>query len=132
MRPGLRRFSEWAVYGFLRWFESFDSVWQTTLVCVIGPVVAAIFPWLVSLTFLVLVLSLYATFTQNGLAHENKLNSEKLDLALDEVRASTAAIFQLAQNEATMQNALIEQTEAMVEMLSDLREHLAAAKKPSR
>jgi hypothetical protein len=97
----MRRFLEWAVYGFLRWFESFDSVWQTIVICIGGTIFCLAFPGLISLTFFVVLLSLYATFTQNGLAHENKLNSDGLahnaDLLLDLAQTMSVILEELRQ-----------------------------------
>lgn len=135
-RGSLRRFTERAVYGFLGWFESFDSVWQTTLVCLagFGAAVTATIVYPRSLMVALLIsmftnlLSVYATFTQNGLAHENKLNSNKLDAALetidrvvDEVYVTTQALVQLAQSEQSLQANAIAQSEAILAALDELR-----------
>lgn len=129
MRGALRRFAAWAVYGFLSWFESFDSVWQTTLVCIGGTALEDLFPRLDPghLLFL-LVLSLYATFTQNGLGHGNKLTAHKVDQALaqidqvvDDVYVATQALLKMAENETHLQEAVAQQTESIALALSELR-----------
>ena len=131
----LRRVAERAVYGFLAWFESFDSIWQTTLACSIGFTAAVtatvVYPRSLLVALLISMftnlLSVYATFTQNGLAHENKLNSEKLDAAI-------GTLLQLARNEAHMQEAIVAQldasatqTRAVKTALAQLRRHLKPA-----
>lgn len=133
MRP--RRLAEWAVYRFLGWFESFNSVWQTTLLCVGVGVFEIGWPRLDPHLVAVLIVSLYATFTQNGLAHENKLNSDKLDQALeridqvaDETYVNTQTLLRLAENETHLQETAIAQTEAIVAALHELRTHLPTRK----
>jgi hypothetical protein len=132
----LRRFTEWTVYGFLAWFESFDSVWQTTLLCGAGllAAVTATIIWphdlLVALLIAMFtnVLSVYATFTQNGLAHENKLNSNKIDQSLGKHDQSLGALLQLARNQTHMQETLVAQTEAIAAALAEIHAHT----KPTR
>ena len=75
--------------------------------------------------------TLYATWTQNGLAHENKLTSEKLDLALrtidqvvDDVYVATQAVLTLARNETNVQQALVTQAGAIHAAISELRDHI--------
>jgi hypothetical protein len=135
-----RRALERVVYGFLGWFESFNSVWQTTIVIFGGWAIEAFFPSVDRghLVFL-LVLSLYATFTQNGLAHENKLTSDKLDQALvaidsvvDDVYVAAQTLVQMATNETHMQTALVAQTEAILAALTEVRSHLAKPKPKRR
>lgn len=137
MSGGLRRATERIVYTFLGWFESFGSVWQTTLVCVGVGVFEIGWPAADKHLVAVLLVSLYATFTQNGLAHGNRLTGQKVDQALatidevvDDVYVSTQALIRLAENEVHMQEGMVAQTEAIVAALTELREHLAAAKKP--
>ena len=117
----MRRLTEWAVYGFLRWFESFDSVWQTTLAIFGGWAFELAYPTLDPghLVFL-LVLSLYATFTQNGLGHGNKLTAQKVDAALetidrivDDLYVATQTLIQMARSESSVQEALLAQTAAV-------------------
>jgi len=131
----MRRAAERIVYGFLGWFESFNSVWQTTFLCIAVGVFEIGFPNLDRHLIAVLVVSLYATFTQNGLAHENKLTSDKLDLALktidqvvDDVFVATQAILTLARNETNTQQALISQASAIHAAISELRDHITATK----
>lgn len=132
-----RRFTEWIVYGFLRWFESFGSVWQTTLVCIGGTVAEDAFPSLDPnhLLFL-LVLSLYATFTQNGLGHGNKLTAAKVDKALAEISVNTAQtiataqlILQLARNEMAIQDTLIAQDKAIAELVMQAAKDIATVRR---
>lgn len=132
MQAAARRAAERLVYGFLAWFESFNSVWQTTLVIFSLWGIESAFPTVDPghLVFL-LVLSLYATFTQNGLAHENKITAEKLDHALetidrviDDLYVNSQATLQLAQNETNIQQALVTQSNAITAALAELRYHI--------
>ena len=66
----LSKANRWLIHKFLRWFASEGSVWQTSLAIA---AVAVVLTWKQQwdpgyLRFL-LVLSLYATFTQNALAY---------------------------------------------------------------
>lgn len=128
----LSRATQRVVYRFLAWFESFDSVWQTTLLCAAVAVFEIGWPSLDPHLVAVLLVSLYATFTQNGLAHGNKLTSQKLDQALaeidrvgDENYVSTQALLQFAKNEEHLQQAVIEQGQAITAALAELRTGLA-------
>lgn len=128
---GLYRAIQAVVYGFLAWFESFDSVWQTTLVCAGVAIFEMGWPELDPHLFAVLVLSLYATYTQNGLAHGQWLTGAKLDRALgeidrvgDENYAATQALVQLAESEVHLQQAVINQGEAVAAALAELRSGL--------
>lgn len=103
----MRRLTERIVYSFLGWFESFDSVWQTTLLCIGGTVFEDALPRLDPghLVFL-LILSLYATYTQNALAHVNKLTADKVTAGQEDNAATLALLVQLAQNDETTFSAL--------------------------
>ena len=75
------------IHGFLRWFSSRASVWQTTLVIV---AIASLLTWRQRwdpgyLRFL-LVLSLYATFTQNALAYLTERRDQQNEEMLDQQR----------------------------------------------
>lgn len=121
MNP-VRRATQRVVYGFLAWFESFDSVWQTTLICIGGTAIEDAFPRIDPghLVFL-LILSLYATFTQNGLAHGNQLTSDKIDDALDRIEQQGRVLLRFARNEEHVQAAVVEQGQAVAAALAELR-----------
>ena len=122
----MRTLVERIVYGFLGWFESFNSVWQTTLLCMVIGAVEIAAPNLDRHLFAVLIISLYATFTQNGLAHENKLTSEKLDATLDALLALARDEVNERSADLAVQRALIAQGEAMTEIVRGLQTELAA------
>lgn len=130
----LRKLTERVVYRFLAWFESFDSVWQTTLLCVGVGVFEIGWPNVDRHLIAVLIVSLYATFTQNGLAHENKLTSNKVDKALYQIgtaQAKTDAAVATILATAKTIHALVEVVktdiagqEILLEEIAEVHEHV--------
>lgn len=115
----------WLVYGFLRWFESFDSVWQTTLLCIGVGVFEIGWPELDPHLVAVLLVSLYATFTQNGLAHGNKLNGDKLDAAIETLIALGHTDDERTRVIVDHTGAIVAQAEAIWTAVGELRETVA-------
>lgn len=116
------------VYGFIKWFTSFESVWQTTIVIFAGWAFESYTHLDPGHLLFLLVLSLYATFTQNALAFVSETTSQKIDEALaqidgvvDDVYVATQALLKMAENETHLQEALATQTESMALALSELR-----------
>ena len=122
----MRIFAENLVYGFLDWFSSFNSVWETTIlifaICIGELIAPHADPG--HLVF-ILFLSLYATFTQNAIAHVNQRVSTKVDSALEEIRATSLATLQMGRNEEHIQTALIKQTDAIMAAIAEIHSYVS-------
>lgn len=128
-----------AIEGFNDWLGSENGLLQGVALTIAWTVAA--FTGVDQHGFAFLYFATALSFiTQFNIAIIGRRSSTKIDEALrtidqvvDEVFVSTQALIRLAENESTVQTALIEQTDAMVGMLAELRAHIAPEKpKPQR
>ncbi len=121
-----------AIEAFNDWLGSEAGLIQGVVLTIVWTVAAFVGVDRHGFAFLYFATAL-SFITQFNIAIIGRRSSRKVDDALetidrvvDEVYVTTQALVQLAQNEATIQDALASQSEAIIAALNELRAHIAA------